>query len=94
MALTRRRFATHAALSQLLEELALTSWHESISCSSDVNQFFAPIVANDYGVQAVQAGRIAADDEFLPAIHTVFNPRAAPCVLGIILKVSQTEQTA
>ena len=29
-------------------------------------------MANDYRVQTVQAGRIAADDELLPAIDAVF----------------------
>src|SRR4029077_6127328 len=45
---------------QLLEKLTTASWHESFSCTCDVNQFFAPIVADNYGVQTMQTGRIAA----------------------------------
>jgi hypothetical protein len=49
-----------------------TRWHKSIPHPSDIDQFFAPIVADDYRVQAMQAGRVTSGDEFLTAIDAVF----------------------
>ena len=72
----KRTFRNHKRL-QFLEQLTPTRWHKTVSGSCDVNQFFAPIVANDYGVQAVQSRRIAADDELLSSIDTVFNSSSA-----------------
>ena len=64
---------------QLFEKLAPTGWHKSVPGPCDINQFFAPIIAENYCVQTVQARRIATDDEFLSAIDAMFNPRATPC---------------
>jgi hypothetical protein len=36
------------------------------------------LIAQDDGVQSVASGDITADDQFLPAIDAVLDPRAAP----------------
>src|SRR5258705_4120374 len=56
---------------QLLEELAPRGWHESVSCTGDVDQVFPSVVADNYRVQTV---RIAADNEFLPSIDAILDP--------------------
>jgi hypothetical protein len=63
---------------QFRKDLSPGGWDKSVSRSCHVHLLVPVVVADDQGVKAVRSGEIGTDDQFLSAIHAIFDPGAAP----------------
>ena len=59
------------------EHLAPGGRHEAVAHLGDVDQILPVVIADDNRVHAVRAGNIAADDQLLACVQSVFGPGAA-----------------